>query len=135
MLTPRYKQIAGLLPDGKVLVAGGSDEHDYRGLTATAEIFDPSTGRFTATSSLNDARFKLPDEAARLAGDKLLIAGGSTKLEIFDSTTGHFTVLPDSLNAPLHFMTETRLADGTVLLLGGYPNSDRAESTAWIYRP
>jgi hypothetical protein len=34
-----------------------------------------------------------------------------------------------------HFMTETRLKDGSVLMTGGYPNSDRATTETWIYRP
>jgi hypothetical protein len=32
-------------------------------------------------------------------------------------------------------MSETKLQDGSVLLAGGYPNSDAATAQAWIYRP
>jgi hypothetical protein len=34
-----------------------------------------------------------------------------------------------------HYMSETLLKDGSVLLAGGYPNSDRATGETWIYRP
>src|SRR5262249_134840 len=57
MRTARYKHTAGLLPDGKVLVAGGSDDRDWQGLTDSAEIYDPHTEAFAATSPLNDKRF------------------------------------------------------------------------------
>jgi hypothetical protein len=66
MLTARYKHTAGLLPDGRVLIAGGSDDHDWKGSMSSAEIYDPATGKFTATSPMSDRRFKLPDEAASL---------------------------------------------------------------------
>ena len=67
MQVARYKHTAGLLPDGRVLIAGGSDERDWNGALSSAEIYDPRTGRFTTAASLNDSRFKLPDEAARSA--------------------------------------------------------------------
>jgi len=135
LLTARYKHTAGLLPDGRVLIAGGSDERDWRGSLSSAEIYDPRTGKFTATSPLNDGRFKLPDEAVQLASGQLLIAGGSKLVEIYNPATGKFLLAFGQLSDAWHFMTETRLKDGRVLLTGGYPNNDRATSEAWIYRP
>lgn len=135
LITPRYKHAAGLLPDGRVLVAGGSDERDWSGELSSAEIYDPETGRFTSTSPLNDARFKLPEEAVGLASGRLLVAGGSREVELFDPATGKFFVGSGHISDAWHFMTETRLKDGSVLLAGGYPNNDRATAQAWIYRP
>ncbi len=133
--TPRYKHTAGLLPDGRVLIAGGSDEHDWGGTMNSAEIYDPHTGKFTATSPLNDGRFKLPDEAVQLPSGKLLIAGGSKQAEVFDPASGKFMPVAGQMSDNWHYMSETKLLDGSVLLAGGYPNSDQTTSQTWIYRP
>lgn len=133
--TPRYKHTAGLLPDGRVLIAGGSDEHDWTGTMNSAEIYDPHTGRFTPTSPLNESRFKLPDEAVQLSSGSLLIAGGSKEAEVFDPASGRFIPVAGQMNDKWHYMSETRLKDGSVLLAGGYPNSDQTTSQTWIYRP
>ena len=135
LITPRYKHTAGLLPDGRVLIAGGSDERDWNGAMTSAELYDPHTGKFTATSPLNDSRFKLPDEAVQVASGRLLVGGGSKQVELYDPATGKFLVVPGQMNDNWHFMTETRLKDGSVLLAGGYPNNDQATAQTWLYRP
>ena len=135
MLEARYKHTAGLLPDGRVLIAGGSTAEDWKGTLKSAEIYDPRTGSFTATSPMNDARFKLPDEAAQLASGQLLIAGGSKQVEIYNPGTGKFSIAAGRISDDWHFMSETRLKDGKVLLTGGYAYNDQATAQAWIYRP
>jgi hypothetical protein len=62
-----------LLPNGKVLVAGGINGG---GPTASAEIYDPATGTWTITGSLNNARFL--DTATLLSNGLVLAAGGNT---------------------------------------------------------
>jgi hypothetical protein len=131
----RCKHTAGLLPDGRVLIAGGSDSRGWNGNLNSAEIFDSHNGKFTPTASMNDARFKLPDEAVQLPSGKLLIAGGSQRVEVFDPASGKFLVVAGQLNEAWHFMTETKLRDGSVLLAGGYPNNAEATARTWIYRP
>jgi hypothetical protein len=133
--TPRHKHTAGLLPDGRVLIVGGSDERDWYGNLNSAEIYDPQAGKFSPTSAMNDRRFKLPDEAVQLASGKLLIAGGSKQVEVFDPASGRFLVAAGELSEPWHFMTETKLGNGSVLMTGGYASNDQATSQAWIYRP
>jgi hypothetical protein len=133
--TPRHKHTAGLLPDGRVLIAGGSDERDWHGTMSSAEIYDPRTGKFTAAAPLNDSRFKLPDEAVQLASGRLLVAGGSKEVEVYDPPSGKFLMVAGQMNDSRHFMTETRLRDGSVLLAGGYPNNDQATAQTWIYWP
>jgi len=135
LTTARYKHTAGLLPDGRVLIAGGSDERDWSGSLSSTEIYDPKTGRFSAAPSLNEKRFKLPEDAAQLPSGRLLIAGGSKEVELFDPASGKFLVVSGQISDVWHFMTETKLKDGSVLLAGGYPNNDRATAEAWIYRP
>jgi hypothetical protein len=131
----RCKHTAGLLPDGRVLIAGGSDSRGWSGNLNSAEIYDPHTGKFAAASPLNDSRFKLPDEAVQLPSGQLLNAGGSKAVEVFDPASGKFVVAGGQMSDRWHFMTETKLRDGSVLLAGGYPNSDQATAQAWIYRP
>ena len=84
---------------------------------------------------MNESRFKLPDEAVQLASGKLLIAGGSKEVEVFDPASGKFFVAVGQMSEPWHFMSVTKLRDGSVLLAGGYPNNDQATAQAWIYRP
>jgi hypothetical protein len=133
--TARCKQTAGLLPDGRVLIAGGSANEGWSANLNSAEIYDPRTGKFIAASPLNDPRFKLPDEAVQLQSGNLLIAGGSKEVEVFDPVSGKFAVVSGQMNDNWHYMSETRLRDGCVLLAGGYPNSDQATAQTWIYRP
>lgn len=135
LATARYKHTAGLLPDGRVLVAGGSDERDWSGNLSSAEIYNPKTGKFSSAPSLISARFKLPDEAVLLDSGNLLVAGGSRKVELFDPAAVKFVAATGEISGPWHFMSETRLNDGSVLLTGGYADDDRATAQASIYRP
>jgi hypothetical protein len=135
MLTARYKHSAGLLPDGRVLILGGSDERDWHGQLNSAEIYDPHTGKFGATSSLNDSRFKLPEEAVQLTSGKILVAGGSKDVEVYDPASGKFLIAAGEMNDAWHYITETKLRDGNVLLTGGYPDNDHTTAETWIYRP
>src|ERR1700730_17910545 len=59
LLTPRFHHTATLLPDGKVLIAGG-DVSCVLGSTCipatTAELYDPASGTFTAAGAMNTSR-------------------------------------------------------------------------------
>ena len=59
-------------PDGKVLITGGFSGN-FQPL-ASAELYDPSTGKFTPTSNMNTSRAW--HTAILLASGKVLIAGG-----------------------------------------------------------
>jgi hypothetical protein len=84
---------------------------------------------------MENTRFKLPDESVRLANGEVLIAGGSRQAEIYSPKSGTFKIVPGTMGENWHYMSETLLKDGSVLLAGGYPNSDRATGETWIYRP
>src|SRR5213076_2153914 len=62
---------ATLLPNGKVLVAGGGD---INGIRASAELYDPASGTWSATGSLATARSG--HTATLLPNGKVLVAGG-----------------------------------------------------------
>src|SRR6266849_4955200 len=72
LATARELHIATLLPNGKVLVAGGSGSS---GALAGAELYDLATGTWTAIGSLVTARVR--HTATLLRDGKVLVAGGS----------------------------------------------------------
>src|SRR5690349_13069191 len=69
----RYGHSVTVLPNGKVLVAGGYDL-SVNGFVATAELYDPHSGTWTTTGSMNTARYY--HSATLLPGGKVLVAGG-----------------------------------------------------------
>src|ERR1035441_7529319 len=54
MITPRSLYAATLLTGGKVLFAGGGQSAD-RSILAGTELYDPSSGTFTATGDMVNA--------------------------------------------------------------------------------
>ena len=115
---PRFNHTATLLPDGRVLIAGGASD---TALVAVAELFDPATGTFQKTGSLLTPRNAAV--ATLLGSGKVLIAGGTNgsdlaSCELYDPATGSF-VATGGLVSPRQGHTATVLTDGRVLLVGG----------------
>jgi phage baseplate assembly protein gpV len=118
---------ATLLLDGKVLVVGGGAEASQlegplRG--ASAELFDPQTGRWTVTGSMVEPRAEFT--ATLLRDGRVLVAGGDgsfTTAEVYDPTTGRWTLTGSMTNGRFGH-TATLLADGMVLVTGGCACSD-----------
>jgi hypothetical protein len=138
MSVGRHKHAAILLRSGKVLIVGGSDNRDWHGEYATAEIYDPASGTFSATGTMRTSRFKLPAAVALLPSGKALVAGGGPFVELYDETTGAFTKVPGSLGAARFFASATVLPGGKALITGGYAESGSglpATPAAWLYQP
>src|SRR5690242_10025431 len=53
MLTPRVLHTATLLPNGKVLVAGGLITNRPAMHTSSAEVYDPASGAWTVTAPMS----------------------------------------------------------------------------------
>jgi hypothetical protein len=71
MIAARFEHTATLLPNGTVLVAAG---FNFVGAIATAELYDPATGRWSATDVMATAR--LFYTATLLQNGKVVVAGG-----------------------------------------------------------
>jgi len=75
MLTPRVLHTATLLPDGKLLVAGGvGTVNGWAVGLSSAELFDPATGAWTETRGLSTVRHM--HTATLLTNGSVLLAGG-----------------------------------------------------------
>lgn len=140
MVDARAGHTATLLNDGRVLVVGGIDASDGFDNLATAELYDPNTGRFTPTGSLGQGR---AHQTATLLNDgRVLIAGGYgggtlslASAEIYDPATGRFTAT-GSMTVARRDATATPLPDGRVLIAGGLDQyATSALASAEIYDP
>lgn len=72
MTIPRSGQTATLLPDGRVLIAGGCCS--AQGALASAELYDPRTGIFTSTTPMATGRTQF--SATLLQDGTVLVVGG-----------------------------------------------------------
>ena len=96
MTDPRHSHAAILLPDGKVLVAGGHAPGDEP--TDSAELYDPDTGTWTAIANMRAPRDSI--EAFLRPDGKVLVLGqshrdGPTPAELYDPATGTWTATGD----------------------------------------
>ena len=131
---------AVMLSDGRVLVMGGTHYTTQWNYRASAEIYDPSTGTFTLTGSMNYAR---SGHAAVLLSDgRVMVLGGYTPTyyyinttEIYDPATGVWTMGPSMKRARGNRPAATRLSDNRILIAGGYNSTDGHQKTAEIYNP
>ena len=147
MSTNRYSPSATLLPNGKVLVAGGVNTNNPSGSTnflSSAELYDPATGTWTKISSMNTNRSR--HTVTLLPNGKVLIAGGVnnynavsgsiaiTNAELFDPVAGTWTKT-GGMNTNRGYHTATLLPSGKVLVAGGVSGVGNAYSSAELYDP
>lgn len=162
MTTPRAFHTATFLDPaivngpnaGKVLIAGG--QVDAAGtITASAELYDPASGAFAPTGSMNAPRAEHTATLMRggpLAG-KVVIIGGEAEgsatatAEIYDPLSGTFALAEGAMGVPRSEHTATLIScgdcaqDGDILVTGGYERDDGGRgdgipnATAEIFDP
>jgi len=142
MVVPRCGPTATVLPNGRVLIAGGATCSEEPAPIKTLEVFDPSSGTFHHAADLTFPRFDL--NAMLLKNGKVLIAQGYNAAryliapaEIFDPVLA--IVQPaGSMMTPRCFGSETQLPSGQVLIAGGVRCDEperEAIDAAEIYDP
>jgi hypothetical protein len=147
MNSPRVDDTATLLPNGKVLIAGGFDGN-FPSLSST-ELYDSATNTFAPSNSTAVMNGPREDATATLLGNgKVLIAGGQIFFQDFTNTTELYdpatnTFAPSNstanVNTPRVFATATLLPDGKVLIAGGQnlvaPHLYNSLSSTELYDP
>src|SRR5262249_28387836 len=97
----RSGHTATLLPNGKVLVVGGSD---------TAELYDPAAGKWILTGNPN-----VGGCATLLTTGKVLLVGDGGRAELYDPATETFTIT-GNMNEQASCYTATLLPNGQELI-------------------
>ncbi|MGB8681290.1 MAG: kelch repeat-containing protein [Candidatus Binatus sp.] len=143
MTVPRTGQTITMLSDGRVLLTGGDKNAGYRSQLASAEIYDPSTGTFSATGSMSTPREG--HTATLLRDGQVLVAGGSPNgiqttgsAEVYDPASGTFN-RTGHLHQPRVAHVAALLGTGQVLIAGGgrggMPGGYISYDTAETYDP
>lgn len=127
MTTGRKLHTATLLPDGRVLIAGGTGAGG-EALTST-ELYDPATGAFTHTGAMIAARAF--HTAILLSNGRVMMVGGHSRsaypyeapAEMYDPDTGTFTSIGSYADKGGcdYCPPAILLTDGRVLLAGQNP--------------
>ncbi len=129
MAVARFRHSAVALADGRVLIAGGATSCDY-----THDIFDPSTGSFTATTS---ATLTCVSQMLRLADGKVLgLHRTDGSFRIYDPTTNSWSIAGYLRTLRITGdPTLTLLPSGKVLVAGGVDASGAALASAELFDP
>lgn len=140
MTEPRALHTSTLLNGGEVLITGGTDFGNPPALTASAELYDPNAGTFSATGNMQTPRV---DQTATLLNDgRVLVAGGCSivltspwaSAELYDPAGATSTATGSMMTARCGH-TATLLANGKVLMIGGFDSTSTSLASAELFDP
>ncbi|AKV00137.1 Kelch domain protein [Labilithrix luteola] len=157
---PRSNHVAVALVGGKVLVVGGGKNAPIgqplgEGVTASALLFDPASGAFSATGQMHHARSHF--RAVRLPSGQVLVAGGGgdvqesptdcagspycgpfgkaqASAEIYDPASGEWSEVASMATARYSF-SMTALSSGRALVVGGVNAQAEGFASTELYDP
>lgn len=114
----RGEHAATLLPDGRLLVAGGRDSKAI----ASAELYDPTIGEWSSVGQLTTARYG--HSQTLMKDGNVLVVGGGASPEVYDPATGTWSSAGSMTYLRVSGHTATLLEDGRVLVAGGIAEDD-----------
>ena len=131
---------ATLLPNGKVLIAGGCGDPFCTPPTNKAAIYDPISRTWTTTSSMKTGRFYHTATLLKTGANKgrVLVVGGSVyqaptaQVELYDPAKGTWTA-GTALSKARTWHSATLLLSGKVLVAGG--SDGTTQKSALLYDP
>ena len=135
MNAARQYHTATLLANGQVLVTGGDNFTPGQGFLASAELYNPATGKWTLTGSMSVPR--VSHNAVLLQNGQVLVAGGYNSspgyvasAELYNPATGTWTATGSMTTGRASFLMML-LPNGQVLAAGG----DGFLTSAELYNP
>ncbi len=145
MLTARVRHAITCLSNGTILVTGGISDTGF--ILNTAEVYDPSSGIYTALGETMDTP-RADHTATLLPDNTVLIAGGFNQFgqallsaEIYDLSTNKFTLLETTSMSQGRFghrallWTDFITGNRGVLIIGGADNGGAPIDLLEIYFP
>jgi uncharacterized repeat protein (TIGR02543 family) len=133
LVTGRFIHTTSLLPNGQVLAAGGAGSNNQLAISpmASAELYDPGTNQWVATTALKNAR--ISHTATVLKNGQVLVVGGTgpsgilASAELYDPS-GKSWADADPLKDARMTHIAALLNNGQVMVAGGTNGTDYLKS-------